>query len=893
MSLQPGTRFGVYEVVSAIGAGGMGEVYRARDTRLSRDVAIKVLPELFAADPDRLARFEREAQVLASLNHPHIAQVYGVHDQPPALVMELVHGQDLAQRIAGGAIPVRDALELARQIADALDAAHAQGIVHRDLKPANIKIRDDGAVKVLDFGLAKAVEAVPGGPTTHQVNSPTITSPAAMTRMGVILGTAAYMAPEQAKGKSVDRGADLWAFGVVLYEMLSGKSAFDGETITDVLAAIVTRDPDWAALPADVPLSIRRLLRRCLERDRRKRLADAGEARFQIEEALASPAAEDAPAVVPPPSRASVMMSWLPWTIAAVLALAAFVLWRQTANKSDAVFRYSVEAPARATLALAQRAAIAISPDGDTLVMVGTSGGVQRLFVAGRNSFDARPLEGTEGASHPVISPDGRWVAFLTNTKLNKMPLNGGAVTTLAEVSDPRGLSWDEDDAIVFTPSAVGAVFRVSPDGGTPVAVTAPPEKGDRTHRWAQMLPGGRAVLFTVGTFGSPDNYDNATVDAVTIPGNQRKVLLTGASMARYVSSGHLVFGRGRSLFAVPFDLDTLTVTGTPVTVVQGVAGDSNTGVVHFAVSRNGTLAYVPAGADMAMTRPAWVDRNGRVEVLPVPPGEFADPSISPDGRRLAVSVIAGGGRDIWIHDFDRKTFAKLTFGGQNLTPVWSRDSAWVYYAAAQQDGIASRIYRRAADGSSEQEEIVTLPNRIYLSFISPDGLKAIFDKPADAKQGYDISRVALVKGAQAEPIVSTLSEEFGASLSPDGRWLAYQSLESGRAEVYVRPFEGVGGRWQVSTAGGEEPKWSPDGRYLFYRSGSVMMALPVEKSSTFQFGTPAELFSGVYGPRTDTGITYDVHPRLEKFVMIRPAQQEPATNLVRVVENWFNDLRR
>ncbi|HXG87490.1 MAG TPA: protein kinase [Vicinamibacterales bacterium] len=892
--LLPGTRLGPYEILSTLGAGGMGEVYRARDAKLNRDVAIKVLLPAVANDPDRLARFSREAQVLASLNHPNIAHIHGLEESGgvTALVMELVEGEDLSQRIARGPIPIDEALPIARQIAEALEAAHEQGIVHRDLKPANIKVRADGTVKVLDFGLAKAVDPAGGGPAVHLLNSPTITSPAAMTRLGVILGTAAYMAPEQAKGKPVDRGADLWAFGVVLYEMLSGKPAFEGETITDVLAAIVTRDPDWAAVPGDTPPAIRRLLRRCLERDRRKRLADAGEARYQIEDALASPSGEDVSIVRPAPGRAGVRW-WLPWTALAVLALIAIALWQQSSNKSAEAFRYSIEAPSRAPLGLALRSAVAISRNGGTVVMVGTSEGVERLFVGDRNSFESRALEGTEGASHPVISPDGRWVAFLTSTKLNKVPLTGGPVVTLADVSDPRGLSWDEDDTILFVPAPVSGVFRISPGGGRPVAVTALVEKSERTHRWPQLLPGGHAVLFTAGAYSSPDNYDNATIEAVTIPGNQRKVLLSGASMARYVSSGHLVFGRGRSLFAVPFALDTMTVKGTAATVVQGLAGDSTTGVVHFAVSPGGTLAYVPAAADAAMTRPAWVDWNGRVEVLPVPLGEFADPSISPDGRRLAVSVIAGGGREIWIHDFERKTFAKLTFGGQNLTPVWSSDSNWVYYAAAEPDGAASTIYRRAADGSSEPEALVTLPNRIYLAFISPDGRTAVYDKPADAKQGYDIWRIALVKGAAPEPIVSTPFEDFGPRLSPDGRWLAYQSLESGRGEVYVRPFDHGAGRWQVSTAGGEEPKWSPDGRQLFYRSGSVMMAVPIEKSTTFQFGTPAELFSGVYGARTDTGFIYDVHPRLQKFVMIRPPQQEPTPNLVRVVDNWFSELRR
>ena len=468
----------------------MGEVYRARDTRLNRDVAIKVLPDLFASDAERLSRFEREAQVLASLNHPHIAQVYGVIDGPAALVMELVEGEDLSQRISRGAIPIRESLEIARQVADALAAAHEKGIVHRDLKPANIKVRDDGTVKVLDFGLAKAVSQSAGSaPSYNPAHSPTITSPAAMTQMGVILGTAAYMSPEQAKGKPADRGADLWSFGAVLYEMLTGQAAFGGETVTDVLAAIVTRDPDWSLLPSGTPPSIGRLLRRSLERDRKRRLADAGEAQFQIEEALADPSPRTR-ASTETRSGSSLLARLLPWVIATILAGVLVAQFFRPVTSKEGPARYSFDLPQKSSLLLTSRPAVAVSPDGSTVVFVATSEGVERLYVRRIDSFDATPLAGTEGGSHPVISPDGRWVAFMTNRKLLKMPLGGGPVVPLADVNDPRGLSWDSDDTITFTPTTIGGVFQLAAAGGKPLQVTTPKSEVERTHRWPQQLPG-------------------------------------------------------------------------------------------------------------------------------------------------------------------------------------------------------------------------------------------------------------------------------------------------------------------------------------------------------------------------------------------------------------------
>ncbi|HUF23517.1 MAG TPA: protein kinase [Vicinamibacterales bacterium] len=892
MKHTPGTRLGPYEVIAPIGAGGMGEVYRARDTRLNRDVAIKVLPEMFALDAERIARFEREAQVLASLNHPHIAQVHGVIDAPPALVMEFVGGEDLAARLRRGPIPVPEALALAAQIAEALAAAHDRGIVHRDLKPANVKVTDDGVVKVLDFGLAKALET-PAAPGAALMDSPTITSPAAMTRMGVILGTAAYMSPEQARGKTVDRSADLWAFGALLYELLTGKAAFEGETVTDVLAAIVTRDPDWSALPADTPPGVVRLLRRCLNRDRRGRLADAGEARFQIEEALAAPAAGTG--VDDSARRPSRAMALAPWGVAAVLAIALIAaLWPRPAAPRPAMTHVSIEAPPRAVVSTVLRPSLSISSDGNAIAFIATSSGVDRLYVRAGDQFEARLLDGTEGASNPAISPDGRWVAFSTASKVYKIPVTGGAKIEIATVNDPRGVSWDTDAALLITPNWVGGIVRVPANGGASSVVTSPVTEKERTHRWPQALPGGKAVLFTVGDFDNPDNYFNARIDLHVIATGERKTLINGAEMARYSPTGHLVYGRDGSLFAVPFDAQRLEVGAASERLIQGVSGDNTSGAVHFDLSPAGTLAYVASGGNQTSTRLAWVDRTGRVEYLDVPAGAYADPAISPDGRRVAVSVIAGGGRDIWIYSLERRTFTRATFGGQNATPLWSADGAWIYYVSLDPSGSSATIWRRAADGSRDAESLVNLPHLLYLNSISRDGRVAFFDHSHAATRESDIGYVALEKEAAERPLISTPAPEYLGMLSPDGRWIAYESHESSRAETYVRPADpAASGRWQVSTTGGREPKWSRDGRTLYYRFDNLLLAVDVDAAGAgFQSGVPRQVLTNVYDPRFATGLAYDVHPD-GRFIMIRRADEESVSNTIRLIVNWFDELKR
>jgi Tol biopolymer transport system component len=902
LPLSPGTRLGSYEVVAAIGAGGMGEVYRARDTKLNRDVALKILPDLFAGDADRLARFTREAQTLASLNHPNIAQIHGLEDGLPvrALVMELVEGPDLAQRIAQGPVPVDEAVAIARQIADALEAAHEQGIVHRDLKPANVKVRDDGAVKVLDFGLAKAFEGSgPASAAGALSLSPTVASPV-VTGMGMVLGTAAYMAPEQAKGKVVDRRADIWAFGVVFYEMLTGRALFEAETVSEVLASVIMRDPDLTALPSSVPATVKHLIARCLVKDPKLRLRDIGEARL----ALAGPALVAVPDVElrGKPSRTRGARLWpiLAGALALALVMTGVMLWRVAATPSDApVSRFEVRPPDKTSLVLVARPSVALSPDGSMMAFVASMEGISRLYLRSIGDITPRALPGTDGASNPVFSTDGKQIAFFTTGRLKKTTLDG-AVTTVTEAGgddDPRGITWLPDAALVYASLAAGPLSHVPSTGGTPRALTTLDEKaGERTHRWPFALPGGKAVLFTVGTLGSPDNYDAATIDAVEVATGKRHTVLKGASSARYVASGHLLFARESSVYAVAFDADSLTTRGSPVQVLQGVNGDTTTGASHISVAENGTLAYTPGSALAAANRLMWVDRKGSALPLELPQGLYFDPRISPDGTRVAVvwQTITAGSGDVWISDFTRKTFTRLSFSGTAAAPVWSADGKTIYYSHLDPNGRRTTIMRKPADGSREADAVVVLDSRTYLKAVTPDGAFALIDyaRVAAAGGSGEVSKLALVANAKPESLVATPFDDFAGAWSPDRRWLAYQSDESGRAEIYVRDTSSAGGRWQVSTTGGDEPSWSPDGRELYYRNETQMMAVSIDTRTTFAPTAPRVLFDGVYNLRSDTGVSYAIHPKGDRFLMVRLTDENIASTML-VVTNWFADLRR
>ena len=879
-----------YEVISKIGEGGMGEVYRARDSKLNREVAIKVLPEGFTEDAERVARFQREAQVLASLNHPNIAAIYGLEESDGirALVMELVEGPTLADRVAAGPIPVDEALAIARQIAEALEVAHERGIVHRDLKPANVKVTPDDTVKVLDFGLAKVfADETPDADLSH---SPTLLKG---TQAGMILGTAAYMSPEQAKGKAVDKRSDIWAFGCVLFEMLTGKQAFIGETLTDTLAAVVRAEPEWDTLPASTPEVIQRLLRRCLTKDLKQRLRDIGEARIQIEECLAHPATPSASKVA---ATRPAIKSWAPWTsfaLAIALVASLVLLWRATRPETRSVVRYYVQAPNKTTLSLSRWPAMALSPDGSSLAFAAASAdGVNRLYLRKRDDPEVKPLAGTEGAVDPAFSPDGKSLAFIADFALKKISLDG-AVLSLIKVGDPRGLTWAGDDTLVYTPESTGGLSQISSNGGSPRAITTVDnKKNERTHRWPDALPGGKAVLFTVGLLNSPDNYDSSNIEAFVLATGERRVILQSASMARYVPTGHLIFAREGLLYAIGFDVGSLTTHGKPIPVLQGVAGDKTTGAVHFAIASDGTLAYVPGSTTSSLRRPVWVDRGGNTQAVNLPGGQYNDPRLSPDGSRVALLQGSSGSGDVWVYDFGRATFTRLTFTTTNATPVWSSDGKSIYYVSIDQAANKTTIFRKPADGSREAEAVASIAHQAYVKAITPDGESALLDSEVSTNSG-NIIRAPLKQDAQGIPVVNTQFNEYAAALSMDGRWLAYQSNESGRPEVYVRDMGGSGGRWQISTSGGEEPRWSPDGHELYYRNNNLFMSVAVDTRSAFQAGTTKTLFNGVFDLRSNSGESYDVDPRGNRFFMIRLAEDDSSGAQVRIVLNWFDELRR
>jgi len=905
MALPAGARLGPYEVAALLGVGGMGEVYRARDTRLNRDVALKVLPELFAADPERLARFKREAQLLASLNHPNIAAIYGIEEGTvvgaglsrlgSALVLELVEGPTLADRIAQGPIPLDEALPIARQIAEALEAAHQQGVIHRDLKPANIKLRADGTVKVLDFGLAKAFETEAAASSSLSM-SPTITSPAA-TRVGTILGTAAYMSPEQARGRTVDKRSDVWAFGCVLYEMLTGRRPFDGDEVTDVLARVLERDPDWTALAPTAPPAVQRLLRRCLEKDRKRRLPDIGVARIEIDDALT-----DRPA---PVVGLAANRSWA----SGVLLLAAGLMigtaaatasmWWLNRPVAEAPVRLSVVHPGPEAIGgtNALDPDVAVSPDGRRIVYVVGDATEARLFVRALDQLEPTELTGLTGPRAPFISPDGNWVGFFDGaggaTMLKKVSINGGpAIVIAAAGGNPRGASWGADDTIVFgTGSEATGLLRVSAAGGMPEVLTRPDVSRGVDHIYPELLPGGRTILYTVVEEGRVEGAQIALLDLAT---GASRTLISGGSSPHYAASGHIVFAVAGTLRAVPFDLERLEVTGDPAPVASRVVTKGTTGAASFALTQNGVLVYaignMRGGAERTLV---WVDRSGQEEPIPVPPRAYTYPRLSPDGSRLALDI-RDQDNDVWIWDLMRRTLTRLTFDrGFNRGPVWTADGRRLAFSSRGDEGVEN-LYWQSADGSGAAVPIAPSKEIQSPSSFSSDGRWLFFNHPTNAP--YDVGVVDLREG-RTEMLLHAAYSETNGILSPDGRWLAYQSNESGRDEIFVRPFPDItSGRWQVSTDGGTRPLWARDGRELFYflPPGRVMSVPIMTSTASFSAGNPRMLFAGQY-VSVNSGRVYDVSPDGRRFVLIKnvmPADTDTDRELV-VVQSWFEELAR
>jgi eukaryotic-like serine/threonine-protein kinase len=886
VALSPSARLGVYEVVAQIGEGGMGQVYRARDTKLNRDVALKILGDAFASDPDRLARFQREAQVLATLNHPHIAHIHGLEESggTRALVMEFVEGEDLAERLSRGAIPMDEALPLAAQIAEALAAAHEQGIIHRDLKPANIKVRADGTVKVLDFGLAKALERSgdsrrsSGSDATRAgaelLNSPAITSPA-QTIGGMILGTAAYMAPEQAKGKPLDRRADIWAFGSVLYEMLAGVRAFSGADIAETLAKILEREPDWQALPPNTPAQIHRVLRRCLRKDPRRRLADISDARLEIEEALA-PDATSQPAIAP-----RRVLSTALWLGLAVLAAAlAFAAGRMQAvdapSTSLATMRLDLSLPNGVELQMNSANMVALSRDGRRLAFVGIRDGVRQVYTRRLDQFEATPIQGTQQATSCFLSPDGTAIAFMINTSqtLNRVSLADGLVVTLAgEVESHLGGVWGSDDRITFVRAST--LWQVPATGGPAVQLThLDGSTADRFHAWPAVVPGRNVVLFAVASAGERA----LRIEALSLDSGRRHVVVQSATSPHYAGTGQLVFGREGALFAASFDPARLELAAQAARVVDNVAVDS-TGSPFAAIADSHALVYV--SALNAASQLVWVSRQGLEEKITDVPRGYTYPRVALDARRIVVHADNG----LWIQDTARNAFTRLTSTDVvgSTFPVWVPDGQRVVFRGS--DGLRWLL----ADGSGRGGSFAGTSTVDYPMSVSPDGKTLAFLR-LTAKTGGDLYRLSLVGDADIRPMLSTPAYESGAQFSPDGRWIAYVSDESGRFEVYVRPFEGTDRRWQVSTQGGTHPRWGRDGKELFYRIGQMMMSVDVTRTAELAFSTPRMLFERRYAFATQTIANYDLSADGKRFVMVKDDMGSGRLNLVL---NWLQPSLR
>lgn len=892
MTLRTGARVGSYQVVGAIGTGGMGEVYRARDTKLHRDVALKVLPEAFTQDRDRLARFHREAQVLAALNHSNIAQIYGVEeaDGCQALVLELVDGPTLADRLARGSMSLEEALRIARQITDALEAAHVRGIVHRDLKPANIKLRADGTVKVLDFGLAKVLESRPAGSGGSDLlsDSPTLTAPAA-TGIGVVLGTVAYMAPEQAKGHPIDKRADIWAFGCVFYEMLTGRRAFQGASPSEVLASVIRGTPDWSALPVDTPVGLEKLLSRCLEKDPHDRLHDIADARLEIRDSTTQPhssARKDTAVAL----RRGQSLPWL-LTGASVLALAWLALFNDREQAREApLMRVEIASPEEMSWA----GPFAISPDGRQVAAALTSKGTRSVWVRMLDSLSWRALPGTEYATYLFWSPDSRFIAFIAGQKLHKIEVSGGPPQVLCDAPNSLGGDWNRDGVIVFSAGVGAGLYRVSAAGGGATPVTRLDEsQQEYSHYWPHFLPDGRRFIF----FAQAATSEQPRLYLASVDSPERSLLLTSATAAAY-SSGHLLFTRGETLMAQRLDIGHAALLGNPLVVAENVA-EHRRGLVNphraFSVSGTGTVSYfggsVGAGSNRQLQ---WVDRAGHVLSTLGSSGSYGNPALFVDETRVAVES-GTGNVDIWLIDVKRELPTRLTFDpALDVEPVWSPDRHRLVFSSTSEG--AMNLYWQDLTSDTGAEVILRSPNLKYARDWSQDGRFILFEA-VDVKTNWDLW-VMPVEGTRpgaAFRLLQTPFNELEAQLSPDGAWYAYASDESGRYEIYARRFHGSenpsggsGAAVRISTGGGRQPRWSRSGNELFYLAADgTLTAVSVASGESLAVGAPRSLFPA-QGLQADQfgGFEYAVGANGQRFLLNLPTDSAPRLPMTLVL-NW------
>jgi len=892
MALSIGTQLGSHEITALLGKGGMGEVYRARDLKLKREVAIKILPEEFSRDADRVSRFQREAEVLASLNHPNIAAIHDLDEDSGTryLVLELVEGDTLADRIVRGPIPVEEAMRIALQICEALEAAHERGIIHRDLKPSNVKLTLEGKVKVLDFGLAKAMESNAPNPTVSQ--SPTLVTG---SMAGIIIGTAAYMSPEQARGRTADQRSDIFAFGCVLYEMLTGRQAFHGEDVSDVLASVMKVDADFTHLPEDLNPKLSVLLRRCLAKNRKDRWYAVGDIRVEIDSIVAVPQrVEIRPEERKPPFWKRALPAVVTGLI--VAAVAGVFVWRLWPSSSVPVIRFSYVLPKDQAFTRAGRHVLSLSPDGSNLVFVSNG----QLYLKSVSDLEAKPIPGTmQDINTPFFSPDGNWIGFyaVPERKLKKIAVTGGASVEIAEMDNPFGATWYSQDSILVGQGSKGIIRVPAGGGGKPEIVI--PAKENEVLQTPQVLPGGDEVLFTVAGTNGDDRWDKAQIVVQSLKTGERKTLINGGSDARYVPTGHIVYALGGNLFAYAFDAAKLKWTNGPIPILQGVLRSAarNTAASFFSFSNNGYLAYVPGSSISSDALLALIDRAGTKKPLPLMPGNYSAPRISPDGTQTAIEV--DDGKEVYIGIYNlsgTQAMRRLTFGGHDREPVWTRDGLRIIFQS-DREGDAGLFWQRA-DGSGSAERLTTPEKGVAHVANSASRTENVITVIA----GGAIWALSLddrkLKPIIPKPPMGTAGQ---SALSPDGHWLVYGSSATGSPQIYVQPFPPTGSQYKITQTGVNIfPLWSSDGKQIFYLSGAAGKArinsVDVRTQPSIEFGKPLSLPIEVNGPRSPAR-PYDISPNGNQFIaMLSPDEAQSGdrpSSQINTVQNWFSELKK
>ena len=891
MALTPGTRLGAYEIIAAIGAGGMGEVYKARDTRLDRIVAIKILSDALAADPQFRERFDREARAISHLAHPHICALHdvGEHHGTAFLVLEYLEGETLANRLKKGALPLEHVLKFAIEIAGALDTAHGAGITHRDLKPGNIMLTKTGA-KLLDFGLAKTQEGVVAGAGLSMLP----TTPPTLTALGAILGTFQYMAPEQLEGKNADARSDIFAFGALVYEMATGQKAFQGKTSASLISSIMSADstPLLMVRPG-LPRALDHVVGRCLSKDPETRwqsVRDVATELRWITESIGEETGNGRPKLGSRRARAS----WLS-AIAVGCVVSAGLTWlalRDRVSPVHNVIRASIALNQTAPLANRVQRSLDISPDGRHIVYSAATGSSTQLFLRSLNRSDATPIAGTEGGFQPFLSSDSQSVGFIgIDKKMKRVALSGGAPVALCDIAGvPNGASWGDDGNIVYVPGAIDGLWQVSDRGGTPHRLTSVnAERGEKGHRSPFVLPGGKAVIFVVGS-ADTSLWDDARIELLVVATGERRVLIEGGYFPRYVPTGHILYARAGSLLAVPFDLGKMTVTGSPVTVIDRGFFDAENGYGHLTLSGNGTLVYVTSPVPPRGRKLVWVDRLRQETTAFEAPRSVLGFRLAPEGQRVALTL-DGATLEVWVYDLSRQTMSRFAWGWDNTSPIWTRDGGRVTFRSTRASG-QNELFWSPADGSAPPEKLTTsgiVPaqaggSRQPRSW-SPDGKWLLFNE-FNPRTQFDVYMMGLGGDRKAQPLLHDPFNESDADVSPDGRWLAYSSDESGRSQVYVRSFPTLQGKWQISTDGGVLPRWNPNGHELLFRNGTKVMTTEVSTSPSFAPKTPAVLLDGQY-----PNMNFDVSPDGNRFLMLKQDETPPISQLA-VVFGWFEELK-